>query len=86
MHQLPRRSSKLSNFLEKGAQRCDSCAAIDTCYRLINVYETHHQPNVTSGETCQKIEDSVKPFGGTRCMKPSFHEGVRSLIDDQPIA
>jgi hypothetical protein len=26
------------------------------------VYRTHHQPSVTSSETYQKIEDSVKPI------------------------
>jgi hypothetical protein len=46
-------------------QRRDSRAAINTCYELINVYRTHHQPNETSGETYQKIEDSMKPISGT---------------------
>jgi hypothetical protein len=56
MHWLSKLSSKLSNFLEKGTQRRDSRAAIDTCCVLINVYRTHHQPSVASGETYQKIE------------------------------
>jgi hypothetical protein len=29
---------------------------------FINVYQTHHQPSMTSGKTCQKIEGSVKPI------------------------
>jgi hypothetical protein len=41
---------------------------------------------VTSGETCQKIEDSVKLISGTRCMKYSFNGGVQSVSADQPVA
>jgi hypothetical protein len=35
------------------------------CCGLFNVYRTHHQPSVTSGETYQKIEGSMKPISGT---------------------
>jgi hypothetical protein len=79
VRRLPRWSSKLSNFSEKGTQRRDSRATIDTCCGLVNVYQTHHQPSVTSGETCQNIEGSVKPISRTRCMKSGFNGGVRSV-------
>jgi hypothetical protein len=54
---LSRQSSKLSNFSEKGTQRCDGCASINTCCGLVNVYRAHHQPSAASGKTCQKTED-----------------------------
>jgi hypothetical protein len=57
MPRLSRWSSKLSKFLEKGTQRCDDRAVINTCYELINVYGIHHQSSAASGETYQKIED-----------------------------
>jgi hypothetical protein len=65
VHWLSKRASKLSNFLDKGTPRRDDRVAINMCCRLINVYRTHHQPNVTSGEACQKIEGSVKQISGT---------------------
>jgi hypothetical protein len=43
---------------------------------IINVYRTHHQPSVTSGETFQKIEDSMKSISETRRMKPEFNGGI----------
>jgi hypothetical protein len=73
----------MSNFSEKGTQRCGGHAAIDACCGLVNVYRTHHQPNVTSGETYQKIEGNIKPISGTRCMKSGPNEGVRSVSADQ---
>jgi hypothetical protein len=76
---LSKRSSKISNFSKKGTQRHDCCAAIDTCYRLVNVYQTHHQPSAISSETYQKIEGSVKPINETRCMKSDLNGGVRSM-------
>jgi hypothetical protein len=82
MQRLIRQSSKLSNFSEKGTQRHDGRTAIDMYYRLINVYRTHHQPSVTSGETCQKIEGSMKPISETRCMKSGFNGGVRLVSVD----
>jgi hypothetical protein len=51
-------------------------AAIDTCCGFINVYRTHYQSNVTLGGTYQKIEGSVKPISGTRCMESCFSGGV----------
>jgi hypothetical protein len=57
MRRLSRRSSKQSNFSEKCTQKCDNRTTIDMCYRLVNVYQIHHQPSVTSSETYQKIED-----------------------------
>jgi hypothetical protein len=86
VRRLSRRSSKLSNFLEKGTQRCDCHAIGDTCCGLINVYQTHQQHSVTLGETYQKIEDSMKPINGTRCMKSVFNGGVRSVSADQPVS
>jgi hypothetical protein len=86
MRWLYRRSSKLSNFLEKGTQRHDSRATGDTCCRLINIYRTHHQPSVISGETYQEIEDSVKPISGTQCMKSGFNGGVRLMSADHPVS
>jgi hypothetical protein len=59
MRQLSRQSSKLSNFSEKGIQRCDGCAAVNTCCGLISVYQTHHQPIVTSSKTYQKMEGGM---------------------------
>jgi hypothetical protein len=50
------------------------------------VYRTHHQPNATSGETYQKIEDSMKPISGTLCIKSEFNRGVRSVSADQPVS
>jgi hypothetical protein len=50
------------------------------------VYQIHHQPSVASGETYQKIEDSMKPINGTRCMKSGLNEGVRSVSVDQSVA
>jgi hypothetical protein len=56
--------------------RHDGHAAIDTGYILINVYRAHHnQPSVTSGETYQKIEGSMKPINETRCMESSLNGG-----------
>jgi hypothetical protein len=42
---------------------------------IINVYQTHHQPSVTSDETFQK-KDSVKSISETRRMKPKFNGGI----------
>jgi hypothetical protein len=64
----------------------DGHAAVDTCCGLVNMYQTHHQPSVISGETYQKIEGSVKPISGTRCMKSGFNGGVRLVSADQSIA
>jgi hypothetical protein len=86
MHRLSRRSSKLSNFSEKDTQRHNGHAAINTCYGLINVYQTHHQPSMTLGETYQKIESSVKLISETQCMKSGFNGDVRLVSADQPIA
>jgi hypothetical protein len=33
-----------------------------------------------------KIEDSMKPINGTRCMKSGLNEGVRSVSVDQSVA
>jgi hypothetical protein len=86
VRRLSRRPSKLLNFSEKGTLRRDGHAAIDMCCGLINVYQIHHQPSVASGETYQKIEDSMKPINGTRCMKSGLNEGVRSVSVDQSVA
>jgi hypothetical protein len=86
VHRLSRRSSKVSNFSEKGTQKHDGRAVGDTCYALINVYQTHHQPSVISDETYQKIEDSLNPISGTRCMKVGFNGCVRSVSVDQPLS
>jgi hypothetical protein len=86
MRRLSRRSSKLSNFLEKGTQRRDGRATCDTCCGLVSVYQTHQQHSVTLGETYQKIEDSVKLINGTQCMKSVFNGGVRSVSADQPVS
>jgi hypothetical protein len=72
-------------FQRKAHRRRDSHAADDTCCGLINMYRTHHQPSVTSGETYQKIEDSVKSINGIQCMKSGFNGGVRSVSVDQPV-
>jgi hypothetical protein len=82
VRRLSRRSSKPSNFLEKGTLRCDGRAAIDPCCGLINVYQTHHQPNMTSDETYQKIEGSMKPINRTRCMKYGFNDNRNYRVDD----
>jgi hypothetical protein len=38
-------------FRKKVHKRCDGRATLDTCCRLINVYQTHHQPSVASGRS-----------------------------------
>jgi hypothetical protein len=63
-------------FQRKVHKRCDGRVANDMCCRLVNLYRTHHQHSVTSGETYQKIEGSMKPISGTRCMKSGFNRGV----------
>jgi hypothetical protein len=73
-------------FQRKVHRRHDDCVADGMCYRLINMYRTHHQLSVTLGETYQKIEDSMKPISGTRCMKSEFNRGVRSVSTDQPVS
>jgi hypothetical protein len=42
--------------------------------------------SATSSETYQKIEDSVKPISGTRCMKSGFNGGVRSVSINQSVS
>jgi hypothetical protein len=50
------------------------------------VYQTYHHPNVTPGETYQKIAGSVKPISETRCMKSGFKRGIQSVSADQLVA
>jgi hypothetical protein len=52
-------------FQRKVHRRRGVRAANGMCCGLFNVYRTHHQPSVTSGETYQKIEGSMKPISGT---------------------
>jgi hypothetical protein len=44
----PDGQASCSTFQRKVHRRHDGCAAVDTYYGLVNVYQTHHQPNVAS--------------------------------------
>jgi hypothetical protein len=50
------------------------------------VYQTHHQSSAASGKSYQKIEDSVKPCNGIRCMESGLNGDVRSVNADQSVA
>jgi hypothetical protein len=78
MHQLSRRSIKLSNFLEKCTQRRDDHAAINTCVdssmcieHIINL--VRHRVKLIKR---LKIEGSVKPVSETLCMKSGLNGAV----------
>jgi hypothetical protein len=77
MHQLSRRSSKLSNFSVKSAQRCDGCAALDTCIADSSKFVEHiinplqHWVKVIR---TFKIEDSLVQFQKSLCMKAGSME------------
>jgi hypothetical protein len=89
MSRLSRQISKLSNFSEKGIQRRDGRVAADTCIADSSMCIEHiinpvqHRVKIIRR---LKIEGSVKPIRGTRCMKSSFNGGVRSVNVDRSVA
>jgi hypothetical protein len=48
--QMVKQTVKPFSFPEKGVQRRDNLAAIDTCCGLVKVYRTHHQPIAAPGK------------------------------------
>jgi hypothetical protein len=89
MCQLSKQTTKLSNFSEKDTQRCDDCAAADTCIvdssmcikHIIN--PVNHRVKIIRR---LKIKGSVKPIRRTRYMKYDLNEGVQSVNADRLVA
>jgi hypothetical protein len=89
VHWLSKRTSKLSNFSEKGTQRRDDGAAIDICIAdssmcieyIIN--PVRHRVRLIRR---LKIEGSMKPNNEIRCINSSVNGGVRSVNVDQLVA
>jgi hypothetical protein len=69
-------------FKERYTKTWWPCNNWHVYYRLVNVYQTHHQPSTTLGKDYQKIEGSVKPIRGTQCMESGLNECVQSMNVD----
>jgi hypothetical protein len=55
----------------ESTHRHGSRATFNTCYRLVKVYRTYHQPLQHRVKRVKAVEtkDNIKPISGSQCMK-----------------